>query len=396
MTENPVLIQKFGGTSVSRPDRRAQVIEHVRRARDEGHQVAIVVSAMGRRGDPYATDTLLDLLRDDGGPVDGRDYDMIFTCGEIISATLMSHLLKREGIPSVGLTGAQAFIYTDDNHTEAEIVDIDPARVQFHLGRGEVPVVAGCQGVIRERDDYATLGRGGSDTSAVALGGALVADKVEIYTDVEGVANVDPRIVPKSRLWERISYDKMYEMARYGARVVHQRAVRTGQEGGVPVVVRSTFSTAPGTTIANVQDESPIVGIPTLGPLHVAIFEEDIVGREARESWERRRGIISLIDSQGGTLVLGVSADKSHELKSAMTEADLSPKAAAGDQCWVSLIGESDALQARRSRDPDLLRQQGIEVLYHEIAEQRSTYVVDAGQEVDAVRALYRDVFENV
>ncbi|MBS1252361.1 MAG: Aspartate kinase [Anaerolineales bacterium] len=395
MTENPTLVQKFGGTSVSTADRRAQVIEHVRRARDEGYQVAIVVSAMGRRGDPYATDTLLDLLRGDGDPVDGRDYDMIFTCGEIISATLMSHLLKREGVPSVGLTGAQALIHTDDNHTEAEIVDIDPARVQFHLDRGEVPVVAGCQGVIREINDYTTLGRGGSDTSAVALGGALDASKVEIYTDVEGVANVDPRIVQESHILKRISYDKMYEMARYGARVVHQRAVRAGQEGGVPVVVRSTFSTAPGTTIANAEDESPIVGIPALGPLDVAIFEEDVVAPETRGFWERRRGIMSLIDSQTGTLVLGVSADKSYELESAIAEAGLSPKATAGDQCWVSPIGGSEALQARRSRDPGLLRQQGIEVLYHESADQRSTYVVHAGNEAEAVRVLYRDVFGN-
>lgn len=395
MTEKPVLVQKFGGTSVSTAERRMQVIEHVRRARNEGYQIALVVSAMGRRGDPYATDTLLDLLRGDAGPVDGRDYDMIFTCGEIISATVMSHLLKREGIAAVGLTGAQARIYTDDTHTEAEIVDIDPSRVRSHLDRGEVPVVAGCQGVIRERDDYTTLGRGGSDTSAVALGGALNADKVEIYTDVEGVANVDPRIVPEARLLERISYAKMYEMARYGAGVVHQRAVRTGQAGSVPVVVRSTFSMTPGTIIANVQDELPIVGIPTLGPLDVAIFEEDVVGPETRESWERRRGIMSLIDSQAGTLVLGVSTDKSHELESTMAEVGLSPKITAGDQCWVSLIGEGEALQARHSRDLDLLRQQGVKMLYREVADQRNTYVVGASDEADAVRVLYRDAFEN-
>lgn len=394
MTEQPSLVQKFGGTSVSTAERRAQVIGHVRRARDQGFQVAIVVSAMGRRGDPYATDTLLDLLRADGGPVDGRDYDMVFTCGEIISATVMSHLLKRAGIPAVGLSGAQARIYTDDNHTEAEIVEIDPTHLQSHLERGEVPVVAGCQGVVRDTGDYTTLGRGGSDTSAVALGGALNAEKVEIYTDVEGVANVDPRIVPASRLLKQISYAKMHAMARYGAKVIHPRAVRTGWEAGVPVVVRSTFSMrAPGTTIADVEDESPIVGIATLGPLDGAVFQDDVVGAAAREDWERRRGIMSLIDSDAGALVLGAPSDKAQELNSALEEADLSSGKRAGEQCWVSLIGDGEALRDRSSDDLDLLRHAGIDVLHHEMGEQRSTYVIDAAMEVPAVKALHGDIF---
>jgi len=370
-----------------------QVVEHVRRARGEGYQVAIVISAMGRRGDPYATDTLLDLLRGDGGSVDGRDYDMIFICGEIISATVMAHILKREGIPAVGLTGAQALIYTDDNHGEAEIVEIDAARAQSHLERGEVPVVTGCQGVVRNTGDYTTLGRGGSDTSAVALGVALDASKVEIYTDVEGVARADPRIVPQACLLERVSYDKMYEMARYGAGVVHHRAVRTGQQGSFPIVVRSTFSTAPGTMVADVQDEFAIVGIATLGPLETVVLSEDLVGPKVREGWERRRGIMSLVDRATEALVLGAPSEKSQKLKSAADEVGVTSRRVLNDRCWISLIGESEALQERSSEDRELLECRGIEVMYHEISDQRSTYIISAVDEGGAVRALYDDIF---
>lgn len=373
-----------------------QVVGHIRQARGEGYQVAIVVSAMGRRGDPYATDTLLDLLRGDGGPVDGRDYDMIFICGEIVSAAVMAHLLRREGIPAVGLTGAQALIYTDGHHGEAEVVEIDPARVRSHLERGEVPVITGGQGVVRHTGDYTTLGRGGSDTSAVALGVALNGSKVEIYTDVEGVASADPRIVPQARLLERISYDKMREMARYGAGVIHPRAVRTGQEGGIHIVVRSTLSMAPGTMIADVQDESAIVGIAALGPLKTVVLRQDPVGPEVREVWERRRGIVSLVDGDTGILVLSAPSEKSRELKSVIDEAGVATAHILNDQCWVSLVGEGGALQERGSGDRELLEHQGIEVMYHEISDQRSTYVIAARDEARALGALHRDIFGEI
>lgn len=370
-----------------------QVVEHVQRARGEGYQVAVVVSAMGRRGDPYATDTLLDLLRDNGGPVDGRDYDMIFICGEVISATVMAHILKREGIPAVGLTGAQARIYTDDSHGDAEIVEIDTTRVRSHLDRGEVPVITGCQGVTRNSGDYTTLGRGGSDTSAVALAVALNASKVEVYTDVEGVSCADPRMVPDARLLGRVSYDKMHEMARYGAGVLHHRAVRTGQEGGVPIIVRSTFPTAPGTMVADIQDEYAIVGIASLAPLETVVVSEDVAGPTVREVWERRRGIMSLIDRDTGALVLGVPSERFHELGSVVGEIGATGRRILKDRCWISLIGESEALEGRSCDDREVLERQGIEVMYHEMSDQRSTYVISAGDAARAVGALYYDTF---
>ena len=392
MTDKPIVVQKFGGTSVSTAERRMQVVEHVRRARGEGYQVAVVVSAMGRRGDPYATDTLLDLLRGDESPVDRRDYDMMFVCGEIISVVVMAHILKREGIPAVGLTGAQALIYTDGRHGEAEIVEIDPSRMQSHLGCGEVPVIAGCQGVVRDTGDLTTLGRGGSDTSAVALGVVLSASLVEIYTDVEGVARADPHIMPQAGWLKRISYSKMYEMARYGAGVVHHRAVRVGQDGGVSIVVRSTFSMDSGTTIADVGDESMIVGIATLSPLRTVVLSASPAGSEVAEIHKAGRGLVSLVDELTGILVLGATPQESRKLDSILDDAGVGVRQVVDDSCWISVIGESRALHERSAEDREILEHHG-KVMYQEISDQRSTYIISAPNEIRAVRSLYGDIF---
>lgn len=386
----PILVQKFGGTSVSTPERRAEAIGHVRRAREAGYQVAIVVSAMGRRGEPYATDTLLDLLRSDRGPVHPRDYDMVFACGELISTVLMAHLLKRKGIPAVGLSGAQAGIYTNGRHTEADILEIDSTRMLAHLARGEVPVIAGCQGVDRTTGDVTALGRGGSDTSGVALGVALHAEKVEIFTDVEGVARANPRMVSGARFLAQISYAKMLEMARYGAGVVHPRSVRAGRDGGVPIIVRSTFLNAPGTTIADVPDEFPILGITSLGPLKTLALGDAKVDPEMRQEWERSRLVMSLEDMSRGVLVLGASPERRAELQAVRELEGWAYAEPEGEQAWVSMIGERAALLAAERPALDLLAAQGIDVLYGELAELRATFVVAAREEGRSVQMLYQ------
>lgn len=394
MNQAPVLVQKYGGTSVSTADRRLQAVEHVRRARAAGYQVAIVVSAMGRRGDPYATDTLLDLLRCDGLPVDGRDYDLIFGCGEIVSTVMMAHLLKREGIPAVGLTGGQAGIYTDGSFCEAEILAIDPQRIRLHLERGAVPVIAGCQGVIRETGDVTTLGRGGSDTSGVAVGVALHAARVEIYTDVEGVARVDPRTVPQAGFLKQISYDRMLDMARYGAGVVHPRAVRTARTGQVPVAVRCTFSMGPGTTIAQVPDEHALLGIASLGPLQSVVLGQARPEAAVREEWERCRLIMSLIDAESGLLVASAAPDRLGELRAVSSAWEAAGGCwLDGLQAWVSLVGSEEALRSHCGQVLDLLAGAGIAVVYHELAGGRATFVIAADRAQDAVRALYHTLF---
>ena len=392
MSQTPVLVLKFGGTSVSTADRRLQAVGHVRQARAEGYQVAIVVSAMGRRGEPYATDTLLDLLRCDGLPVDGRDYDLLFGCGEIVSTVMMAHLLKREGIPAVGLTGGQAGIYTDGNFCEADILEIDPGRIRAHLDRGAVPVIAGCQGVIRETGDVTTLGRGGSDTSGVAVGVALQATRVEIYTDVEGVARVDPRTVPQAGFLKQISYDRMLDMARYGAGVVHPRAVRTARAGQVPVAVRCTFSMGPGTTIARVPDEHPLLGVASLAPLKSVVLGQARPDARVREEWERCRLIMTLVDAASGALVAAVGPDKLAGLRAVSREWDADGCWAEGEQAWVSIAGSEEAVQAQCGRALDLLAGAGIVVAYHEVAGGRATFVVAAQRATDAVRTLYQNL----
>lgn len=393
MSRIPILVQKFGGTSVSTPASRQQAVAHVARAREDGYQVALVVSAMGRRGDPYATDTLLDLLRDDGGQVDPADYDLMFSCGEAISVALMSQTLKRAGIPAIGLTSAQARIYTDGHHVEAEVLEVESSRLHSLMAADLVPVVTGGQGVARRTLDYTTLGRGGSDTSGVALGVALHAQRVEIFTDVEGVATADPRLVPGARLLKKVSYASMFEMARFGARVVHPRALLTGWKGQTTVAVRSTFGDRPGTLIADVADDSPLVGIAVLPPMHTLVLPAGEPDVARRQDWERRRVVMSLTDARTGQVFVGATADKLADMRQVLAEARLSPRHAESTCCWLSVVGCHDAVRERLPRYLALLCQQAIDVFAYEVTERRCTFVIPEAAREAAARCLHEETF---
>jgi aspartate kinase len=241
-----IIVQKFGGTSVRTASDRERVSRWVERAVQDGYRPVVVVSAMGRRGDPYATDTLLDLVPEGGTP---RDLDLLAHCGEVIAAVVVAAELTRRGLSARALTGAQAGILTDANHGQARILSVDPAPVQRVLGDGTVPVVAGFQG--RTADgEITTLGRGGSDTTAAALGAALKAEVVDIFTDVDGIKTADPRIVPGARTLKALDYEEVFQLANLGARVVHPRAVEIARQFQVPLRVRSTFSASDGTLVA--------------------------------------------------------------------------------------------------------------------------------------------------
>jgi len=385
----PILVQKFGGTSVSTPERRQQVVGHVRRAIADGNRVAIVVSAMGRRGDPYATDTLLDLLRSDGGPVEPDDYDLMFTCGEAISTAVMSQALKRAGIPAVGLTAAQARIYTDGQHVEASIEEIDTSRLHTLMAAGQVPVVTGGQGVARDTLDYTTLGRGGSDTSGVALGVALGACRVDIFTDVEGVAVADPRLVPGARMLTRVSYAAMHELARFGAKVVHPRALLAGWKSRTPMVVRSTFSEAAGTVIGDVEDEAPIVGLALLPPMETVVLPAGALDAATRDAWERVRLVMSIGDRGGAELMVGATDDKRAELRDALRETAVEPVRSAGRCCWLSVVGEAGALREHHPQWVTRFGQQAIAIYGHELTERRCTYVIPETARARAATLLH-------
>ncbi|PYI50426.1 aspartate kinase [Paenibacillus flagellatus] len=243
-----ILVQKFGGTSLSDAQARTHAIRHIKQALADSYQLVVVVSAMGRKGEPYATDSLLELIRHNGNCLPAREKDLLLHCGEIISAAVLCSLLEAENVPAVVLTGAQAGIRTNDRFGDARIESIQPSRIVQALSEGKVAVVPGFQGETAH-GDITTLGRGGSDTTATALGAALRAECVDIFTDVNGIFTADPRIVSEAKPIERVTYAEICNMAYQGAKVIHPRAVEVAMEAGVPIRVRSTFSDDEGTLV---------------------------------------------------------------------------------------------------------------------------------------------------
>ncbi|MFP4133381.1 MAG: aspartate kinase [Halothece sp.] len=240
-----LVVQKFGGTSVGSVERIQKVAQRVYETVQAGHQVVVVVSAMGK-----TTDKLVGLAQSISSHPSGREMDMLLSTGEQVSIALLSMALQELGQPALSLTGAQVGIVTETSHSRARILEIKPDRAHKHLQKGEVVVVAGFQGITSGEDvEITTLGRGGSDTSAVALAAALQADYCEIYTDVPGILTTDPRIVPEAQLMSEVTCDEMLELASLGAKVLHPRAVEIARNYGVTLVVRSSWSDEPGTKV---------------------------------------------------------------------------------------------------------------------------------------------------
>lgn len=244
------LVQKFGGTSLVTPELRERVASIIIAAKDEGYLPVVVVSAIGRKGEPYATDSLLKLVQHAPGDVSRRELDLLMSCGEIISGVLLTGLLQSKGRAAVFLTGAQAGIITDCTYGEARILKIQNQSIIEHAQAGHIVVVAGFQG-ISEQGEITTLGRGGSDTSASALGVALDAAYIDIYTDVEGIMTADPRIVKEARPLESITYDEICHLAHEGVKVIHPRAVEIASQKNIPLRIRSTFTGGFGTLVAS-------------------------------------------------------------------------------------------------------------------------------------------------
>jgi aspartate kinase len=238
-----LIVQKYGGTSVGDAERIRAVAQHVAQTRNDGHEVVVVVSAMGQ-----FTDDLIVLAEQISPNNPAREMDMLLTAGERISMALVSMALSTVGVESASFTGSQAGIITDTTHRRAKILEMRPDRIREALDDGLVPVVAGFQGVSTERD-ITTLGRGGSDVTAVALAAALKADVCEIYTDVTGVFSADPRVAPKARQLKTVSFDEMMEIAATGGRVLMLRSVEFARRHNVPMHVRSSFTWEPGTWI---------------------------------------------------------------------------------------------------------------------------------------------------
>jgi aspartate kinase len=239
-----IVVQKYGGSSVADADGVKRVAQRIVNTKRDGKQVVVVVSAMGD-----TTDDLIDLAQQVTPLPPGRELDMLLTAGERISMALLAMAIANLGHEARSFTGSQAGVITDSTHGKAKIIDVTPGRIEAAVAEGHIAIVAGFQGVSQDTKDITTLGRGGSDTTAVALAAALDAEVCEIYTDVDGVFTADPRIVPAARQVPQLSYEEMLEMAASGAKVLHLRCVEYARRYGIPIHVRSSFSQRTGTWI---------------------------------------------------------------------------------------------------------------------------------------------------
>jgi aspartate kinase len=275
-----LVVQKYGGSSVADVERIKRVAERIVDTKRAGNDVVVVVSAMGD-----TTDELIDQAKQIAPVPSGREFDMLLTAGERISMALLAMAINSQGYNAESFTGSQAGVLTTSVHGKARIVSITPGRVENSIAEGNIAIVAGFQGFSKETMNITTLGRGGSDTTAVALAAALHADVCEIYTDVDGVYTADPRIVPDARRLATVTYEEMLELAASGAKILHLRSVEYGRRYGVPIHVRSSFSNKPGTTVSGSMED-----------LHV---EQAIISGVAHDRSEVKVTVVNVPDKPG-------------------------------------------------------------------------------------------------
>jgi aspartate kinase len=278
-----VVVQKYGGSSVADADGIKRVAQRIVATRKAGHDVVVVVSAMGD-----VTDELHDLARQVSPLPPGRELDMLLTAGERISMALLAMAIANLGLEARSFTGSQAGVITDSAHGKARIIDVTPGRISSALADGAIPIVAGFQGVSQTGKDITTLGRGGSDTTAVALAAALEADVCEIYTDVDGVFTADPRIVRTARRIPWLSYEEMLEMAACGAKILQLRCVEYARRYGIPIHVRSSFSNQTGTRISEQHEGAEATAV-----------EQAIISGVAHDRSEAKVTVASVPDQVG-------------------------------------------------------------------------------------------------
>jgi aspartate kinase len=397
-----IRVQKFGGTSVATPERRQRVLHHIRQARSEGCRLVVVVSAMGRKGDPYATDTFLEWIRQNGQSLTPREQDLLLSCGEIISASTLSSLLNHENIPNTVLTGGQAGIITNNNHTNAQILTIQPTRVLEELEQDRVVVLAGFQG--RTADgEVTTLGRGGSDTTATALGVALQADVVDIFTDVEGIMTADPRIVDDAAPLQTVTYTEICNLAFQGAKVIHPRAVELAMQTNVPIRVRSTMSDHPGTLVTSTTQSDHVAGewqdrlitgvtqMPDITQIQIPVTEGRLdLQMSVFKAMAEDHISVDFININPSMVAYTVHNHVADRAESILRKMQLEPELHR-DCAKVSIVGAGIAgVPGVMSRIAEALTDEDIQIL--QAADSHTTiWVLVRGEDmVKAVRALHR------
>jgi len=396
-----LIVQKYGGSSVADAERIKNVARRIAQAKDKGDQVVIVVSAMGD-----TTDRLIELAYQVTGQPDDRELDLLLSTGEIVSSTLLAMTLKDMGYKAISLSGAQAGIRTDATYSRARILKVDPKRVVKELEKGNIVIVAGFQG-ITDKMDITTLGRGGSDTTAVALAASLGAEMCQIYTNVDGVYSADPRLIPEARQLSEIGYEEMLELASYGAKVMHPRAVELGELFNIPILVASSFSQSPGTlihggvsmevrnkvrSIAHDLDVAKItvVGVPDRPGIAAAIFEPLAKAGVNVDTIVQNASIENITD-------LTFTVAKS-QLNKAMEVAKPIAKSIGARECVsdsklgkVSIIGTGmQNTPGYAARMFGTLSEKNINIQLITTSEIRITCIIDEARVKDAVRALHQ------
>ena len=287
-----LVVQKFGGSSVADAESVKRVARRIVETRKAGHEVVVIVSAMGD-----TTDELLDLAEQVSPLPPARELDMLLTAGERISMSLLAMAISDLGADARSYTGSQAGLITDGSHGRARIIDVTPGRIRAALDEGAIPIVAGFQGVAQDTKDITTLGRGGSDTTAVALAAALSADVCEIYTDVDGVFSADPRVVPLARQQKALAYEEMLELAASGAKVLHLRCVEYARRFDLPIHVRSSFSQHEGTWI--VSDPAAFLRERAASSLQGEAVEQPIIAGVAQDLGDAKITVVGVPDKPG-------------------------------------------------------------------------------------------------
>ncbi len=396
-----LIVQKYGGSSVADAGRIKNVARRIAGTKDEGNQVVVVVSAMGD-----TTDELIRLAYQVTRRPHGREHDVLLHTGELVSSTLLAMALRDIGYEAISLSGAQAGIRTDATHSRARIVRVDPKRVLRELDRGRIVIVAGFQGMTDEMV-VTTLGRGGSDTTAVALAASLGAEVCQIYTDVEGVYTADPRLAPEAQRLAEISYDEMLELATYGAKVMHPRAVELGELFNIPILVASSFNDKPGTLIhggaamevrnkvrgiAHDLDVAKVtvVGVPDQPGIAATIFEPLARAGISIDTIVQNASIENVTD-----LTFTVAKSQLDRAMEAIQPiaGEIGARECASDARLgkVSIIGTGmQNAPGYAARMFSALSEQGINIQLISTSEIRITCIIDEARVTDAVRALHR------
>jgi aspartate kinase len=398
-----IIVQKYGGSSLADAGKIKNVARRIAARKEQGNEMVVVVSAMGK-----TTDQLIDLAHQLSDTPEDREMDVLMSTGETVSSTLMVMALHALGHDAISLSGGQAGIRTDKVHRKARILSITPKRVHAELEKGRVVIVAGFQGLTQDADaDITTLGRGGSDTTAVALAAALKADACEIYTDVEGVYTADPRIVPEARKLDEISYDEMLELASVGAKVMHSRAVEVGGVYNIPILVASSFKEASGTlihggvsveqfkkvrgiahdldvakvTVRHVPDQ-PGIAAAIFEPLTAANISVDTIVQNASE--EKLTDLTFTISRSDLRKALSVIEKTAKEIGARQVVSDEKVGK-------VSIVGTGmQSAPGYASRMFRTLSDAGINIDMISTSEIRITCIVDEARVKDAVKALHK------